>query len=257
MKAISVSLSTKCVAFPRCSFCYQKKKNFESSSDGKWWALFLTLDKLIKKYPDVEVLWEYNGHNLGFIRNIRCHLQKQKMSLTTMHSVITPTLIGYLQNLGIQTVALSYDDEKLSRGASCLQGTEEWEKRAAMLQEGRIYVSCNYLLFPSSLPDKMLPIPKCINQLNLLSLKPDGKLNGKEVLQTKIFIEFLKGSLKNVPVVLDNCLAVQCGFIDKCQAGTDFMHVQSDGTVEECSFKTMCYLYRKGSNERQYEISRD
>ncbi len=102
-------------------------------------------------------------------------------------------------------------------------------------------LSCNYLIEPEiglNIPNKILELS---DQINLLSFKPKGKLTESAKENFIISIMYLN-TIK--PIVVDNCLEVQLGYISKCKRGKEFVHVYPDGKVVDCCFQSRCYLWK-------------
>jgi len=226
MKLISVSMGDECIKNPRCSFCYLRDKHREF----KYWKIVAQLDNFEDNVCVVS--FEYNGHNLGLILSDIC-CSYSKLTMTTMPQVITNTLCGALKVHNITAISLSYDSEKVENDADYIE-------KINIIKSNGIKACCNFLI--EKIPTNINPdILKSIDQLNLLTLKPTGKLTGKELKIIELEIEYYKSIL---PVAVDNCLGVQLGFIDDCKRGKDFIHISPDGTVEECCFKNDCFLYK-------------
>ncbi len=228
MKLISINLSNKCIQNPRCSFCYLEEK--------KETKPLCRVHDLIEKYADSKttICIEYNGYNLGYLFSYHWYVSKQKLTMTTMPCVITNTFCGAIKSLNIKFISLSYDSQKAKTPL-------EWFKKGQIIKSNKIGLGCNFLIekIPFDIP---VEIMKIANQLNLLSLKPTGKYNKMQLGYIKLIIEKYKSIM---PIVVDNCLGVQLGFINKCQAGKEFIHINIEGKLEKCCFKEKCFLYKK------------
>lgn len=248
MKLIAVSLSSNCIKEPRCSFCYQNKEHIIVDS----FSINDAIRKLREVYPEATVSFEYSGYNLGYIlmdfNPISYSEKKPKanITMTTMPQAVTPVFCSAVAKEGITAIALSYDSEKVS----C---PKEWVEKARMIKKQGMKVSCNFLL---EFPDKVSEVPKVIlktaDQLNLLALKPDGKVKNKTAIE--VLINYCKGYL---PVALDNCLAYQLGYAKDCRAGIDFCHVRPDGKIVDCCFQGDCFLWLKKNAESIAELALD
>lgn len=227
VKLIAISLSSRCVKNPRCSFCYNIKKNYKEDL----YAVGNSVYDLLKKYKEATISFEYSGYNLSAIDNWKLSDAKIK-TLTTMPMLISPVFCGYVKHHGISAISLSYDKEKVS-------DVKEWEKSGVIIKDSGLKLSCNYLIteIPFKIPDEILNIS---NQINLLILKPNGKVPDKLLNILRIEIEIYK---KIKSIVVDNCLGVQLGFIDKCMKGIDFVHITPEGVKEDCCFKEDCFLF--------------
>jgi hypothetical protein len=108
-----------------------------------------------------------------------------------------------------------------------------------------MHVSCNYLIeeVPTEIP---LCVLTNVDQLNLLTLKPNGKLREEALAILRLEIE--KYKTFGIEVTTDNCLGVQLGYIEDCRRGKDFIHLLPNGEEEECCFKEDCFLYLDGAD---------
>jgi len=230
MKVASVSLSQECIKKPRCSFCYAKETPMEFNS----WKVGDALYELIKKWEDLTVSFEYSGFHLSFLSQRWRFNGVKVVTLTTMPQVISSVFCGFVKNHRISAIALSFDSEKTT--------VQEWIEKARLIKSVGLKVSCNALIekVPLDLPVVLL---KACDQLNLLTLKPTGRLKAGALKMLQLAIESYKSI---VPVTVDNCLGVQLKYIDQCKAGVDFIHILPNGTVEDCCFKDKCFLYERG-----------
>lgn len=227
MKLISVSMGDDCIKNPRCSFCYLRNEN----RDFKKWGVLNRIPSFADN-KEVIISFEYNGYNLGLILTQYFRCSNHILTITTMPQVITDVLCGALKSHNISAISLSYDSEKVNNDSGYIE-------KINIIKDNNMKACCNYLI--EKIPTNINPqILKSIDQLNLLILKPTGKLTDKELRIIELEIEYYKSIL---PVAVDNCLGVQLGFIDECKRGKDFIHICPDGTVEDCCFKKDCYLY--------------
>jgi len=230
MKLIAVSLSSECIKQPRCSFCYQGKENIQYR---RFW-LSSNVGTLIRAFPEATVSLEYNGYNLDFLIMSSCWYPKDvtNLTMTTMPRVVTPIFCGAIASHYVTAVALSYDSEKVS-------SVGEWLEKAVMIKRAGMKLSCNFLLESTTkIPKIPLEILKTADQLNLLALKPTGKITNIEGVN--LLVEYCKNFL---PVAVDNCLGYQLGYTSYCNAGKDFCHVRPDGVVMDCCFQGDCFLW--------------
>lgn len=247
MKVITISMSSKCLKTPPCSFCFQKDQ--EVQDDKYQWNTVAKVEKLVDegkwRKDEVTFCWEYNGYNLSMVENswhytFRGHGGRPDpgthFTMTTYPDVVTPIFAGYLKSMGIEAVALSYDSAKVKY-------LDEYTRKVKILKEAGLKVSCNQLLEKIQGISTPKEIVELVDQVNLLSMKPTGKLNSIELTLVRLHIESLK---RFVPVTLDNCLGVQLGYTDKCHRGEDFLHILSDGTIVDCCFREKCFLYKGG-----------
>jgi len=198
-----------------------------------------TIRRLVKEYPGATVSFEYNGYNLGsIVMQSLFYGREVIMTMTTMPQAVTPVFCGAVANHDISAIALSYDSEKVSN-------VNEWVEKAKMIKGAGMKVSCNFLLeSTTNIPEVPREILETADQLNLLALKPTGKI--KNIEGVNLLIEYCKGLL---PVAVDNCLGYQLGYIDYCGAGEDFCHVRPDGSVVDCCFQRDCFLWLKRNSE--------
>lgn len=225
VESVAISMGYRCTQTPRCSFCYEagKKPGRED---------MYAVMRAAQKYPNATWCFEYSGYNLRWLRKFwRYGTQPDVRTVTTMPSAVNKNLGAYFAGCGISAVALSYDREKCA-------DPEEWVVAADLLRASGLRVSCNYLLDGGFFP--ILNFYGHVDQVNLLSRKPDGRLSPA----MRKYVEILVLGLKNVglPVALDNCLGVQLGHTDRCHQNTRFVHVRPDGSVVGCSFGDQCYL---------------
>lgn len=244
MKLIAVSLSSECIQVPRCSFCYQN--NERSPHEHSFYTLN-TMHNLLKKYPDVVISFEYNGYNLKVVLEKGFWMAAGKTkTMTTMPQAVSKTFCGAIAHHDISAVALSYDSEKVSR-------VEEWVEKAKMIKEAGMKLSCNFLLeSTTNIPTVPREILDMSDQLNLLALKPTGKI------ENKTGIDLLIQACKNrLLVAVDNCLGYQLGYIDDCRAGLDFLHVMPNGEIKDCCFQEKCFIWLKKNALRVAERAFD
>lgn len=240
MKLISISLSSNCIKEPRCSFCYNQAKHYRYNG----YNISNSLSNIQKKYPKVEIAIEYSGLHLDYQLHYGI---EQNFTLTTMPQIITETFVKCIKGCGCKAISLSFDSQKCS--------IDEWIAKAKIVTSFGLPVSCNYLIehIPMNIPSKLL---KNCDQLNLLTMKPTGKLSDKELKIIKLEILSLQ---RNYKVVVDNCLGVQLGYIKECKAGKDFIHILPNGNIEPCSFSSQCFLWKKQIeyvvNEGIYKIN--
>ena len=232
MKMITVSLSWECAKDPPCSFCYQKA----GAVTGDTWEIYHTLQRLLDEHPKATVCFEYSGYNLlHLFRHVPWKSHRYIFTMTTMPQLCTEVFCGAVKATGISALAISYDSEKC-------KSADEWMEAGHHAHDAGLKVACNYLIehFPPQVPDT---IATMAHQVNLLVMKPTGKLNKMECAMVTMEIERLKAN--HVSVAVDNCLGVQLGFVKKCKPGVDFVHVMPDGNVEPCCFKERCFLWEK------------
>jgi len=236
MKLIAVSLSSECIKEPRCSFCYQREyvPYYE-------YHLLQLLDMLTETYPKATISFEYSGYNLSLILTTPSDLYmcNAVKTMTTMPQAVTPIFCGAIAKHGISAVALSYDSEKVPK-------VEEWVEKAEMIKHAGMKLSCNFLLESTTrIPVVPREILDTADQLNLLALKPTGKVENIEGVN--LLIEYCKNFL---PVAVDNCLGYQLGYTSNCGAGKEFCHVMSNGDVLDCCFQSDCFIWLKNNAER-------
>jgi hypothetical protein len=251
LKMIAVEMSDQCIMKPKCPFCYvddiQKLKKRSDDEYFKSWRY--VIGNIIKKSGtpenEITVCLEYNGYEIGEIRDLWMIPRETHVTMTTMPMVVSDIFAGFISKR-IEAVALSYDEFKC-------RTIEIWAEKALILKKHGLKVSCNYLLTDIALqellmhsinekPSAIESILKTTEQLNLLSLKPTEEYEDSIKKALIIVIERLKSQL---PVTLDNCLGVQLGYTDKCHAGDEFIHLLSDGTPVLCCFQEKCYLWGK------------
>lgn len=243
MKVIAVSLSSECVQEPRCSFCYQGKERIQYDGFALWGAI----DNFAHAFPTATFAFEYNGYNLGGILMHRLLLSPTNtVTLTTMPRVITKVFCGAVATHGISAIALSYDSQKVS-------SVDDWIEKARIIKEDGMKVSCNFLL-ESFTQISMVPVEilKNTDQLNLLALKPTGKVKNPQALE--VLIQYYK---QFVPVAVDNCLGYQLGYTKRCGAGVDFCHIRPDGRVVNCCFQSDCFLWLQKHAKEVAEFALD
>jgi hypothetical protein len=239
LKSISVSLGYDCIKNPRCSFCYAKDRVVPDGFEPWTWRQARNIAETINKYvtPETTICWEYSGTNLRILLEydwdpvpFNC-----PMTMTTMKEAVTPVFCEAMKKFGISAISLSYDKEKVKDTADLT----DWCRAADMIREVGMKVGCNFLI-----EDPIVEIPfsvlSKVEQVNLLTLKPTGKLRPKVLNIVNLIIEQFKSM---VTVTTDNCLGVQLGLMKSCRRGIDFIHITSNGEVEECCFKDKCYLY--------------
>lgn len=226
MKMIAISLSSECIQQPRCSFCYQSKGYITYD----WFQLWNAITIMAEAFPQATLAFEYNGYNLGMMLMHFVNHERNQITITTMPSAVSKTFCGAIARYGVSAVALSYDSQKV-------KSVDEWLRKALLIKEVGMKVSCNFLIqdLRQGIPPEIL---KYADQLNLLALKPTGKIKDKTML--KVLVEYCKGFL---PVALDNCLGYQLGYIKYCGAGKEFCHIRPDGKVVDCCFQGDCYLW--------------
>lgn len=240
VKLVSISLSSNCIKELRCSFCYNRDKHYKYDPYDIWSSL-LNIQKTHKK---TEMAIEYSGFHLDYLL---VHNSEEDFTLTTMPQLITDIFVNTIKHHGCKAISLSFDSQKCP--------IDEWIQKAILIKSHNIPISCNFLIehIPMNVPDKLL---KNCDQLNLLTMKPTGKLSDKELKIIKLEILNLQRKYK---VVVDNCLGVQLGYIKECKAGKDFIHILPDGTIEPCSFGNQCFLWKKQIeyvvNEGIYKIN--
>ena len=251
---ISVTLSYECIKKPRCSFCFlrldqalNKLRNNNLNTYYKNWSskydLSNQLRQLISKYSECTICFEYNGYGLSTIDYLTENQEKVHYTMTTMPQAITNNIIcHFLKSKGIGAIALSFDSAKvIFNFETKTWDIENWELAANRIKEAGIKLSCNYLIEPKiglNIPNRVLELS---DQINLLSFKPKGKLtkHAKENLVAAImYLNTIK------PVVVDNCLGVQLGYIKKCQKGKEFIHIYPNGKMVDCCFQNRCYLWK-------------
>lgn len=239
MKSISVSLSYDCIRNPRCSFCYAKDRRKPTDFTPWSWKQATEINKTISKHltPETTVCWEYSGTGLNILLEYNwAHIPFNcPMTMTTMREAVTNVFCEAMKNFGISAISLSYDKEKVRHAGDLI----EWLHAADKIRDAGMKVGCNYLI-----EDHIVDIPFAVlnkvDQVNLLTLKPTGKLRPEALEIVKLRIEELKSM---VQVTTDNCLGVQLGLVRNCKRGKKFIHVTPYGEEEECCFKDMCYLY--------------
>lgn len=258
LKLIAVELSDKCIMKPNCPFCYLEKSGDEMR------YLSGHILGIIKKYAGnvakvVTVCFEYNGYNLDYLKSIWIPRDTGlEFTMTTMPAVVTDVFAGFISHHNIKAVALSYDEYKL-RGFDPIK---QWARKAQILKDHGIKVSCNYLLtdvtmnelfrsFNNEEPSDLAPILDTADQINFLSLKPTGKYSDTVTKAIHASIESLKLTM---PVAVDNCLGVQLGYTSRCHAGDEFVHIMADGTVKPCCFGDKCFLYGKIGETSEQEV---
>jgi hypothetical protein len=229
VKLIAISLSSNCVKSPRCSFCYNLGKNIIENTYAIRWTVY----DFLKDNKNATLSFEYSGYNLGVIDSWEFDKSNDK-TMTTMPMLITPILCGYAKEKGISAISISYDNEKV-------KSINDWIIAGAIVKQSGLKLSCNYLIteIPFDIPNEILDLS---DQVNLLILKPNGKISDKQLKILRLKIELYR---RIKPITVDNCLGVQLGFIYKCMAGIDFIHITPDGKLENCCFKENCYLYNK------------
>ena len=247
---ISVTLSYDCIKRPRCSFCFLNfegcisKLKHEKIDFGKY-DLCNEITKIEAQSENVTVCFEYNGYGLSKIEYLTSMKREiMQYTMTTMPQTIDNDIIcSFLKSIGIEAIALSFDSSKVPFDENTkTYNTENWVEAAHKIKEAGMKLSCNYLIEPKiglRVPDEVL---KLSDQVNLLSFKPFGKLTegGKENLQAAIlYLNTIK------PIVVDNCLGVQLGYIKDCRKGQDFVHIYPNGKVMDCCFQEKCYLYKE------------
>jgi len=243
MKLIAISLSNNCIKKPRCKFCYlkDKKENYD------FWKLENSIRGAIEKHKPDTICFEYNGINLDILLdpwwNYTQSIKKKiNLTMTTMPQVITDTFCGCIKSHGIEAISLSYDSEKI-------KDQIEWVDKAQIIKKYEIKLACNFLIekIPMNIPAGIL---KFSDQLNLLTLKPPGKIKDKSLEILKMEIEQYKSILS---VAVDNCLGIQLGLTKECGAGTDFIHINPDGTTDDCCFKEKCFFYKDNKSKEKNE----
>jgi len=239
MKLIAISLSSECIQQPRCSFCYQKNEHVTYD----WFALWNAVDNMTKAFPKATLSFEYNGYNLGFILMHFKNYKNRPVTITTMPSAVTKTFCGAVAKHGISAIALSYDSQKV-------RVVDEWLEKAMLIKEAGMKVSCNFLIEDEKNPNVPTEILRHADQLNLLALKPTGKI--ENIGRLNIFIEYYKSFL---PVAVDNCLGYQLGYTKYCGAGKEFCHIRPDGRVVDCCFQKDCYLWLRRNAKRITELA--
>jgi len=230
MKMIAISLSSECVQQPRCTFCYQGKEYIGYG----WFNLWNAISSMSRAFPGATLAFEYNGHNLGMLLMHFTNYGNSPVTITTMPSVVTKTFCGAVAKHGVSAIALSYDSQKVKK-------VGDWISKARMIKKAGMKVSCNFLLeYPDGVPEIPREMLQTADQLNLLALKPTGRVKNRKALG--VLIEYCKGFL---PVALDNCLGYQLGYTKHCGAGVDFCHIRPDGKVVDCCFEKDCYIWLK------------
>lgn len=250
---ISVTLSYECIKKPRCPFCFLRldqalnklRDNSEEEPSSKY-RLSHSLNEITKRYSNllsnVAICFEYNGYGLSTIDYL-INQENIQYTMTTMPQAITnDTICHFLKSKRIEAIALSFDSAKVPFDKSRKTwNMDNWEIAANRIKQTGMTLSCNYLIEPEiglNIPNSVL---KLSDQINLLSFKPSGKLtnSAKENLIAAImYLNTIK------PVVVDNCLGVQLGYIKKCQKGKEFVHVYPNGKVVDCCFQNRCYLWK-------------
>ena len=195
LKLLAVSLSHQCIKKPRCSFCYRKKeKRSSTTEDGSWCALSNAIDDIAKKFKIKTVCFEYSGYNLDeIIMSSFYSLEKVEKTMTTMPQAVTKTFCGAIYRHSIKALSISYDTEKVK----C---PTDWIKKAKIAKSKKLKVGCNFLIekIPTRIPIKVL---KATDQLNLLALKPMGKIKEKAIKVMRAEIMFYQNFTK---VTTDN-----------------------------------------------------
>jgi hypothetical protein len=263
LKLIAMELSSRCIMQPRCPFCYLK--GVKCGDDSRYeptWAMHKIVGERLKQNniaPLITVCLEYNGYNLDYLRHIWMNSnQPTEYTMTTMPMVVTDVFAGFIANHNIKAVALSYDEYKLSGP----EQPEQWAKKAQILKNHSLKVSCNYLLtditmnelfrsFNNDEPAPIGPIIDTADQINLLSLKPTGEYDDTDKKAIYGAIESLK---RVMPVAVDNCLGIQLGYTSKCHAGDEFIHIMADGTIKSCCFEDKCVFYGKIGETDKNEV---
>jgi hypothetical protein len=255
VKVLTISLSENCVMDPPCTFCFQVKRKSQGRLNSSCWHAIKNLVDEKWKMDQVTICYEYSGYNLSFIEDYYRLSQKLDthwtprpegqpprispgpktvFTMTTMPSIVTENLISYIREKSpIGAIALSYNSQVVS-------SPREWAEKASLLKRAGFRVSCNQLL--ENIRDMNTPreVVDVADQINLLSLKPTGKLSESELALVRLHIFSLN---PKITVTVDNCLGLQLGYIDSCRRGVDFLHVNPDGTFAECCFKELCFLY--------------
>lgn len=244
MKVITISMSSKCLKDPPCAFCFQTHQTIAYN------AYKFEASEKIRRLVDegawinepITICWEYNGYNLTDVESTWRYSFRgeggrpnpgRSVTMTTYPDVVTPTFTGFVASKGIEAVALSFDSAKVPN-------LDYYVERVRYLKAVGLKVSCNWLLERIQGIYTPQEVVENVDQINILSMKPNKPLSTSELTLVRLQIEALK---PHVPVAVDNCLAVQLGFDDKCHRGEDFLHVLSNGTITDCCFKEMCYLY--------------
>ena len=222
IKLVAVSLSSQCIKKPKCSFCYNNGGGI--SAFDKW----RVGEKIDDLSPQVVCL-EYSGYNLGFLDLLRS--RGHILTMTTMPQLVTTPFCKLIKANGVSALSISYDSEKV-------KSVEEWVAVAMIAKNCQLKVGCNFLIeeVPFQVPKEILATA---HQLNLLVLKPYGKLDPYSLDYVKLEIERCKSFL---PVAVDNCLGYQLDLIKQCKAGIDFVHINPDGSVQPCCFMDKCFL---------------
>ena len=247
---ISVTLSYECIKKPRCPFCFlrldqalNKLQNNNNDEEGSSkYSLHHSLNKITRPRQDTTICFEYNGYGLSTIDYL-INDNRIRYTMTTMPQAIPNDIIcHFLKTKGIGAMALSFDSAKVPFDKiTKIWNTKNWELAANRIKQAKIKLSCNYLIEPEiglNIPDKVLELS---DQINLLSFKPYGKLT-KQVKGNLIAAIMYLDTIK--PRVVDNCLGVQLGYINKCQRGKEFIHVYPNGKVVDCCFQNRCYLWK-------------
>ena len=245
-KVIAVNMSTECIKEPRCSFCYQKDLKYKPK-EGYWLGLASIISSKVhewKKQEDVEkvvVALEYSGYNLDvllehewyFTGSYRNEKAITEITMTTMPQAVTETLCGAVAKWGCKAISLSYDSEKV-------RDSFDWIEKAELIKNAGMLVGCNYLMeeIPFTIPEGVL---NHADQINLLSMKPTGKLPIKALEYVVKYVGELRS--KGHEVVVDNCLGVQMGLISECKRGKDFVHLLPNGEFKDCCFEDNCWLF--------------
>jgi len=185
----------------------------------------------VRKYEGAILCYEYNGYNIHYIEHFSGY--NKGSSITTIPELVTETFCKAVTSWGIENLTLSYNSEI---------NIDNWTDAACLGKKHFKKIGCNYLI------EDNLDVPKGIlvlsNQLNLLSLKPTGKIS--ESMKSIIELSVIAYNAM-LPVAVDNCLGVQLGKIENCKKGKEVVHIRSDGKLMECSFGDKCFL-NKGSS---------
>jgi len=250
---ISVTLSYKCIKKPRCSFCFlrldqalDKLRNngndIHKPGGLSKYDLNHSLNELVKQYPNVTICFEYSGYSLSTI-DYCTDWENVHYTMTTMpQAIVNDVICHFLKSKKIEAIALSFDSAKVPFNKTTKTwDTKNWELAANRIKQAGIKLSCNYLIEPEmglNIPNRVM---KLSDQINLLSFKPNGKLTEQAKENLTLIIMHLN-TIKSV--VVDNCLGVQLGYINKCKRGKEFVHVYPDGKVVDCCFQNRCYLWK-------------
>jgi hypothetical protein len=194
-------------------------------------------------FPKATLAFEYSGYNLGQLLMHFQNYHNNMITMTTMPQAISKTFCGAIAKHGVSAVALSYDSQKV-------KSVDEWLEKAMLIKEAGMKVSCNFLIEDEKNPNVPTEILRHADQLNLLALKPTGKI--KDIGRLNIFIEYYKSF---IPVAVDNCLGYQLGYIKYCGAGKEFCHIRPDGRVIDCCFQKDCYLWLRRNAKRITELA--